>query len=237
MKTNLKLAIAAICVTAFGSINAQQTTGDITKEANVVPGTTTTGGAIKVIDNKGTIKYLQVKNGITTLSNTTADVTTTTWQLGGVITDNTTLTLNDGTDDNDFVIDGVNYSLENIATTAVTSATATSAVSGTNTGYTLLVRNEDTGNVEKLLATDLVSGIRAEFTQGANATADVPLSVPGLPVLTPGTTDAKLFVFRNGAKLRSGTDFVATLNTVTITYSAAELPMFAGDVIEIQYIK
>jgi len=58
-----------------------------------------------------------------------------------------------------------------------------------------------------------------------------------LPVLTAGTTLAKLYVYRNGAKLRSGTDFTATDDTVTITYSATDLPMYAGDVIEIQYIK
>ena len=58
-----------------------------------------------------------------------------------------------------------------------------------------------------------------------------------MPVLTAATTFAKLFVYRNGAKLRSGVDFVATANTVTITYSASDLPMYSGDVVEVQYIK
>ena len=99
------LAIATFC--AVSTLSAQQTTGDITKQADAVPGTTTTGGAIRLIDNRGTIKYLQVQNGLTILSNTTNDVTTTTWQLGGTLEDDTTITLNDGTDDNAFVIDDV----------------------------------------------------------------------------------------------------------------------------------
>ncbi|WBX72834.1 hypothetical protein PG913_07930 [Tenacibaculum pacificus] len=60
----------------------------------------------------------------------------------------------------------------------------------------------------------------------------------GLPALNAASVN-KLFVFRNGAKLRHTTDFDAltTAGTVTITYDAADLPMYAGDVIEIQYIK
>lgn len=50
------------------------------------------------------------------------------------------------------------------------------------------------------------------------------------------STHAKLFVYRNGVKLRSGTDFVATADTVTITQSV-DIPMYTGDIIEIQYIK
>ena len=33
------------------------------------------------------------------------------------------------------------------------------------------------------------------------------------------------------------TDFLATANTVTIIYDAADLPIYNGDTIEIQYIK
>jgi hypothetical protein len=43
----------------------------------------------KVVDNKGTIKYFQSNNGITQITNTTADKTTTTWQLGGTLTEDT----------------------------------------------------------------------------------------------------------------------------------------------------
>lgn len=219
------LLIATLAIT--GIATAQQVTGNVTKATDAIPGAL--NKSIKVIDNKGTIKYLQAKNGITMLTNTTADKTTTTWQLGGTISDNTYIDV----DGKAFAIDGL--ALE-------TGAPSSNAVSGSDhggagTGWTLLVRDEATGETKKLLASSLVSGIRTEYTQAVDAAANVAVTVTGLPVLAAGTTDAKLFVFRNGAKLRTGTDFVATADTVTITYSATDLPMYAGDIIEVQYIK
>lgn len=198
--------------------NAQST-------ADVVKATT----AVKVVDNKGTIKYFQSNNGITQIVNTTANKTTTTWQLGGTLTDNTYIDVSGKA----FALDGIA-----LAPAAGASTDATTGSShGTGSGWTLLVRDEATGATQKLLATDLISGIRVEYVQAADATANVPITVTGLPVLTTGTTDAKLFVFRNGAKLRTGSDFVATADTVTIAYNASDLPMYADDVVEIQYIK
>ena len=86
-------------------------------------------------------------------------------------------------------------------------------------------------------ASDLITGIRLEDTQAADATGDVPITVTGLPVLTALTSAAKLSVYRNGVKLRFGSDFVASADLVTITYDVADLPMYAGDIIEIQYLK
>jgi hypothetical protein len=235
-KRGMKIACLAFAIFSMATVaNAQQKTGDVTKQATIVNGTTTTGGAIKVVDNKGTVKYLQVKNGLTSLTNTTDDVTTTTWQLGGTLTDDTYIDLS-----------GKKFGFANVlqnttgnqagSDVAATTATLTGG-SGTDGGYTLLVRDEATGNILKMLASDLVSGIRVVLTQAANATGDVDITVTGLPALTAGTTDAKLFVFRNGAKLRSVTDFVAVADKVTIKYSAADLPMFKDDVVESQYIK
>jgi len=232
MKTNyLKMACFGLIMLSFTAVKAQQTTGDTTKQAEVVYGTTETGGSIKVIDNKGTIKYLQAQNGITTLTNTTNDVTTTTWQLGGTLDQDTYIDV----DGQAFALDGIK--LVDLSTEAPSGDATTESDHGTGTGWTILVRDEATGETKKLLATDLVSGIRVEYTQVGNAAANVAIPVTGLPVLSAGTTNAKLFVYRNGAKLRSGTDFTATADTVTITYSNTDLPMFAGDVIEIQYIK
>jgi hypothetical protein len=211
---------------------AQTTTGNIGKSANTALGTN--GGSVKVVDNKGTIKYLQSNNGLTTFTDTAPDGgVVTTWQLGGTLTDATNIatgvnefkiTLDAG---GTFVLNGA------LQETGIASDAGTIGASG----WTLLTRDETTGQVKKLLASDLISGIRVEYTQGANATADVDIAVSGLPVLTTATTSAKLFVFRNGVKLRTGTDFVAILNQVTITYNATDLPMFGGDIIEIQYIK
>jgi hypothetical protein len=224
MKTHvtapLKLAFFAIAMLGFSTMNAQSAT-DVAM----------TGTAVKVIDNKGTIKYFQSNNGITQIVNTTANKTTTTWQLGGTLTDNTYIDVSGKT----FALDGI--ALASGAAASTNATTGSTHTAATGTGWTLLVRDEATGATQKLLATDLISGIRVEHTQATDATANVAITVTGLPVLNAGTTDAKLFVYRNGAKLRTGTDFVATANTVTITYSATDLAMFTGDVVEIQYIK
>lgn len=214
----LKLAFFAIIMLGFSGVNAQSKT-DVANN-----GTT----AVKVIDSKGTIKYFQSNNGITQIVNTTANKTTTTWQLGGTLTADTYI---DATG-KAFALDGIALA----SGVASTNAT-TGSIHGTGTGWTLLVRDEVTGATQKLLASELISGIRVEYTQASDAGANVAITVTGLPVLTAGTTDAKLFVYRNGAKLRTGTDFVATAGIVTITYSAADLPMYAADVVEIQYIK
>ncbi len=221
----LKTSCIAFVLLGMATMRAQSTT-DVARGAT----------AVKVIDNKGTIKYFQSNNGITQIVNTTSDVTTTTWQLGGELTDATNITtgtnelkitLNDGTNQGTFVIDGI---------VQETGTAADGTTIGTS-GYTLLVRDEATGQVRNLLATSLISGIRVEHTQAADATANVDITVTGLPILNAATTAAKLYVYRNGAKLRFGTDFSVTADTVTITYDAADLPMYSGDVVEIQYVK
>jgi len=82
----------------------------------------------------------------------------------------------------------------------------------------------------------LITGILFEDVRTVNTdgTIVVPIPVAGLPLLN-ANTEAKLFVFRNGAKLRIGTDFeVVTLGEVQIKTG---LPMYIGDVIEVQYLK
>lgn len=229
-----KIALVAVGLLTIGTVSAQRTTGaDFTKQANTVLGAA--NGSVKVVDNKGTIKYLQSSNGVTMFTDTAPDGgVVTTWQLGGTLTDNTYIDASGA----EFGITGISLI---DPSTGNPEDTAAAAGDVDTQGFTLMVRDEATGEIKKLLATDLVSGIRREYTQVANATgaadATLAIAVVGLPVLTAGTTFAKLFVYRNGVKLRSGTDFVATADTVTITYHAVDLPMYAGDVIEIQYIK
>jgi hypothetical protein len=67
----------AILVLASNKVSANRPGGDVAKSTNTV----------KVVDNKGTIKYFQSNNGITQITNTTADKTTTTWQLGTLTED------------------------------------------------------------------------------------------------------------------------------------------------------
>jgi hypothetical protein len=231
-KTNfLKFASFAIIMFGVSAVNAQTITGIGTSVAK-------NGTAIKVVDNKGTIKYFQSNNGITQIVNTDpalGNLTTTTWQLGGQLSADTYIDANGQA----FALDGL--ALEaGAASTGAASLSVHGSVAATApaaAGWALLVRDEATGQTRKLLAENLVSGIRVEYPQVADAGADVAIPVTGLPALTAGTTDAKLFVFRNGIKLRSGVDFTAAAGTVTIEYTATDLPMYAGDVIEIQYIK
>jgi hypothetical protein len=224
-KTNfLKFASFAIIMFGVTAANAQSTI-DVAKN----------GTAVKVVDNKGTIKYFQSNNGITQIVNTTGALTTTTWQLGGQLSADTYIDANGQA----FALDGL--ALEaGAASTGATSLSVHGSAAATApaaAGWALLVRDEATGQTRKLLAENLVSGIRVEITQGADASADVAIPVTGLPLLNAATTAAKLFVFRNGIKLRSGVDFTATAGTVTIEYTATDLPMYSGDVVEIQYIK
>ena len=208
--SKFKIALVAVGLLTIGSMSAQRTdtstnaATDFTKQTNTVLGED--GGSVKVIDNKGTIKYLQASNGITTFTDTAPNGgVITTWQLGGTLTDDTYI---DATGQV-FAISGIKAI--DATTNPVTDIAATAYDS---TGFTLLLRDEATGEFKKMLITD-----------------------SGLPALTAGTTEAKLFVYRNGAKLRSGVDFVATADTVTIQYDAAEMPMYAGDIVEVQYIK
>jgi hypothetical protein len=231
MKTNyLKVVIVGIAMVVVSNLKAQ-TTDNTKATLNKDSGD---GISVKVVDNKGTIKYLQTNNGITSITSTSpGNKTTTTWQLGGTLTDNTYIDVNG----NAFALNGI--ALVDLSTeTASTNATSLSVSgNGVSSGWTLLVRDEATGETKKLLATDLVSGIRVEYTQSVDATSDVVIPVVGLPTLTASTTIAKLFVYRNGIKLRSDTDFVATANTITINYDATDMPMYNGDIVEIQYIK
>ena len=239
MKNNyLKLGMMA-AVMLSASIGFAQTTDATDGSLNNVFGT---GQSIKVIDNKGTIKYLQTNNGITSITSSSGgSKTTTTWQLGGALVANTNiatgdkdfkLTINDGTNQGSFIIDGVE-----LATGAASTDATTGSIGGTGTGYTFLVRDEVTGQTKKLLASDLITGIRQEYSQAADATGNVAITVTGLPVLVSATSAAKLSVYRNGVKLRFGEDFVAIVDLVTITYDAVNLPMYENDIIEIQYLK
>ena len=209
-------------VSSFGW--AQTTSG-----SNNVADADKLGVAVKLIDNKGTIKYLQSNNGITTITSTeTGNLTRTTWQLGGELiadTDITTgaqefkLTLNDGTNQGTFVIAGIE------------TATSTS-------GYTLLVRETSSGEVKQLTTTDLVqSGYTkdtADSTEEGND--EIVITSTGVPALSGN--EGKISVYRNGTKLLHTTDFSvdASAGTVTVT-GTSDFSIITGDVFEVQFVK
>lgn len=237
MKNNyLKAGTIALMMIAGTALQAQTdpSTTDTAKQTEISYGTGQQNGSIRVIDNKGTIKYLQSNNGITTVSNTTAngDVTTTTWQLGGTLVSDTDIDL----DGNVFSLDQVLEVDPNAATPASSdiAATTTASVAGTTTGWTLLVRDEATGAIKKLKATSLIQSGQEEFAATLGQTAYPLTGSPSLPDF------AQVYVYRNGAKLRASVDYTVSGSTVTLipgTTAPNNWAVYADDIIEVHYIK
>jgi hypothetical protein len=188
-------------------------------------------GAVRLVDNKGTIKYLQVKNGITALTNKSSDGrgVTTTWQLGGTLTDNTFINV----DGKAFALNGLE-----LVTSAAASINATTLSSnGTGTGWTVLIRDEATGATQKIKASDLLqvqAGQNVSEATAATYEFTIPANVP--------SEISKISVYRNGAKLVADTDYkyVSATGKVTLDPAATaygEWALYVGDVIEIQWVK
>ena len=226
-KSGLLLTLMAMFFLSTTLVQAQNTTTEIAKKTDVDYTSTalTVDGSIKLIDNKGTIKYIQSSNGLTTLTNTSGtNVTTTTFQLGGTLTDDTYIDVNG----NVLGLDGISL-IDTATETASTNAT-TESDHGTGSGYTLLARDEATGAVKKLLISDLnVVGSQQPFTATAGQT---DYALTGAPELTL----FKTYVYRNGAKLVAGTDYTLSATTGTVTLDTDNFPVFAEDVIEIHYL-
>ena len=246
MTKYLKLAVLSIIMMIGVSIQAQQTTGDATE----IDGTTKIGkkedlskssvlnGTIRVIDNKGTKKFLQVKNGLTLLTDATPDGgIISTWQLGGTLTDNTYI---DATG-KIFALDGIKLLSPTLtagaATTAAIASTATNASThgSGGTGWTVLIRDEATGETQKLLATNFITAGRTEFPIATDNA--VVITATGLAM---GTSINKISVYRNGAKLRASIDYTLTADdTITLNVSAVapnDWTTYTGDIIEVQWI-
>lgn len=224
-KRNLFKLAALTAVFALGSMfaNAQNPTP--------VP-------AVKLIDNKGTIKYLQSDNGLTTVSTSSpSGGVQVTWKLGGTLMENTYIDVR-----------GNVFGLDSIQLTTVDAATSGTlgldhAVSP-GSGWTLLVRNEATGAIEKMLATDLVQSGHQVYTitEPGQATAGVNVTYAS-NVYTFTVTGVTLpafdnvYVYRNGAKLIATIDYApATSSTFTISVTT-DLPIYDNDVIELHYVK
>ena len=229
----LKLGMMAAVMLSASIGFAQKTIGDITKQGNIDYGSTTTGGTVKIIDNKGTIKFLQVANGITSLTNTTNDLTTTTYQLGGTLTDNTYIDVSG----NVFAIDGI--ALED-GPASTDAATGSSGGTATGSGWTFLVRDEATGETRKL---EFDNFITSEYKSGAYSSltatpGSMTFTISALPLAL-----SKTWVYRNGIKLISGIDYsVSPPNTLLITPPApsgtnVDWQFYDGDFITVQVLK
>ena len=229
----LKLGMMAAVMLSASIGFAQKTIGDITKQGNIDYGSTTTGGTVKIIDNKGTIKFLQVANGITSLTNTINDLTTTTYQLGGTLTDNTYIDVSG----NVFAIDGI--ALED-GPASTDAATGSSGGTATGSGWTFLVRDEATGETRKL---EFDNFITSEYKSGAYSSltatpGSMTFTISALPLAL-----SKTWVYRNGIKLISGIDYsVSPPNTLLITPPVPSGPnvdwqFYDGDFITVQVLK
>lgn len=217
-----KIILITICFTVGNSAFSQITNTSVKDtEVDYSSATAVQSGSIKLIDNQGTIKYLQVKNGITSLTNASASAgneTVTTLSLGGVLSTDTFI-------DASGVVFGLKGSDQETGNAATSSTLNTS-------GYTLAVFDEATGEIKKLLVSALdVVGASDRFVVAATPSTTYTVAIAGLS-LTPGKT----FVFRNGVKLTaSGTtpDYTTSGSSVIIDTS---IPLFSGDIIEVQYI-
>jgi hypothetical protein len=218
--------MTALFIMALGTANAQTSSADDTN-VNKGAGSIET---VKLIDNKGTIKYLQSNNGITSITSTNAgSATTTTFQLGGILIDNTIIDVN-----------GKVFALDRIAlSSAAASTDATSlSLAGTGTGYTFLVRNEATGATEKIMLDTLLESAYTIKTVDSDFITNATITIAG--IVTLPTAKEKISLFRNGSKLRSGTDYTLASNEITLvpqnSSDAQAWALYVGDIIEVNIL-
>ena len=140
--------------------------------------------------------------------------------MGGTLTDDTYI---DAT--------GKVFGLKGIPITALTAATASGGA-----GYSLMVRNEQTGKVEALLASSLIDAGVGVFPVTADVASPSILTTVGFPGLT--TVKNRISVFRNGIKLvQTDWAFNGTDATKIDISATADLPIYKDDVIEVQWVK
>jgi hypothetical protein len=225
-KQGMKIACVAFAIFSMASVaNAQTKTGDIAKKTSG-----SLNGTVRVVDNKGTIKYLQTANGLTTLTNTTTDATTTTWQLGGTLTNDTYIDATGKV----FVLDGLTLT----AVAAAKIGKDASVHGTTGAGYTLLVHNEATGATEKLLVSNLIVGGHDVFSV-SDATTVVYQATGGAAGNYP-ILDYKVSVYRNGAKLVPTNDYSfdadGKLTLKPASTADQDWALNVGDKIEVNWI-
>ena len=235
MKNNyLKLVMMAAVMLSASIGFAQTAPADAATNAGIQKDAGA-GESVRVIDNKGTIKYLQTNNGITSITSTNSgSKTTTTWQLGGLLTDNTYIDASGAI----FAIDGIALAAGAASTDAATNDLAGTTGTGVGTGYTFLVRDEATGATQKLKLEDLIT---SAYNETAVNTAFIGAPTITFSIALP-TELEKIWVYRNGVKLRSGVDYTISGNNITITPIATATPavgdwaLYVGDFITVQVL-
>jgi len=224
-------AIFSMAITANAQRQSTAAGADFVKSTNAAPGVK--NGSVRVVDNKGTVKYLQTANGLTTITNTTNDVTTTTWQLGGTLTDDTYID-----------VAGKVFGLNGLvlATASSTASTNAASAANTGTGFTVLIRDEATGAIQKIKLADLLNVTAGHFKQVITANSALSTSYNVGYTATQALDVNKVSVYRNGIKLVAATDYtvdaVTTLNNVIVDPTVSgDWQFYKDDVIEIHWIK
>jgi hypothetical protein len=216
----MKVVSIGLVFTAFTSgMNAQTadgSTGIVKLTGSALTATTKAGFSVRVVDNRGTVKFLQSNNGITTINNIDAGGNAvTTWQLGGQFTNDTKLDFKgaDGTVHS--------FSFDNVTAVDLTktdgsqdpASVNSTAVADGKTGWAVLVRDVATGAVKQLLASDLVKGgsTFAKLNSGSLATGWTDATYDAATFLAGGNvvfTESslpidvnKISIYRNGSKL------------------------------------
>ena len=186
----LTLLFAFLCAS---TIYAQQTTADVPKQDDATlgqvttskpltphttdpntvagaPGATVQGGAIRVIDNKGTKKYLQVQNGLTQVTNTApAGGIVTTWQLGGQLVDDTDIDFNAKA----LSFDNVLQEVKNVFACHLSEGSYAGGLHIELTGQNV---TECTGGAQKISEKDLSSRYRTHCDPRLNANQALELA-------------------------------------------------------------
>ena len=94
-----------------------------------------------------------------------------------------------------------------------------------------------------MLLSDLlqVQGVRVEYPAPADSTANLDITVTDM---TATVSLFKVSVYRNGAKLRAGTDYILGAGVVTVQPQALAAPndynnweIYENDIFEIHWIK
>lgn len=211
-KTNIfkVAALTAVFAVAGMFANAQQTTGNIPLQGPTVLGQDS--GYVKVIDNKGTVKFIQTRNGITTFTNTTpSGGLVTTFQLGGTLSDSTVIDLN-----------GKQFALKGLELKDSLGAV----------GYQMVIVDPVDGKLKRLPFDNLIQEGHTIININVDATANTTHTVTG-PILPNYQT---VYVYRNGAKLVASEDYSVT-GDHTIQIVHANVPLYNGDKIEVHFIK
>ncbi len=210
-KTNLFKMAALTAVFALGSMFAS---AQITVPSNdTLQRNTDETKVVKVIDNKGTVKYIQSMNGITQITSTDAGFqTTTTLQLGGQLTTDTYIDVN-----------GSEFGIKGLTTAA------------NGTGLQLVVIDAN-GNLRKLDFDDLIQSGRVRYDVTADLSTGT-LNIPVLGVPTGALAYEKVYVYRNGAKLLANSDYTIGTDQITIVINPELENLYDDDIIEIHYIK